>query len=75
MEIERLMEVYKYADKKAHFLYNEDFRVQWNGKPTKQLRAIISNYCKGDGFKGEEVKMITRRITAVMFELEYKMYH
>lgn len=74
METERLMEVYKYADEKAKFLYNEGYRVNYNGRPTKQLRAIINNYCKKDGFNGVEVQMITGRIAIVMFDLENKMY-
>lgn len=74
METTRLMEVYKYADKKAEFLYNEGYRVSYNGRPTKQLRAVISNYCKKDGFDGVEVQLIIGRIAIVMFDLENKMY-
>ena len=74
METKRLVEVYKYADKKAKFLYEEGYRVSWNGRPTKQLRAIINNYCKKDGFNGVEIQLITGRIAIVMFDLEKQMY-
>lgn len=74
MDIDRMQETYRYADRKARFLYNEGFRVQWNGRPTKQLRAIINNYCKKDGFDKTETKMITDRIITVMFDLEKDLY-
>lgn len=74
METTRLIEVYQYADRKANFLYREGYRVNYNGRPTKQLRAIINNYCKKDGFNGVEVQMIVGRIAIVMFDLENNMY-
>lgn len=74
METTRLIEVYQYADRKAKFLYDEGYRVNYNGRPTNQLRAIINNYCKKDGFNGVEVQMIVGRIAIVMFDLENEMY-
>ena len=74
MDINRQKEIYKYAYDKANFLYNEGHRVNWNGRPTKQLRAIINNYCKKDGFSGVEVQLITGRIAIVMYDLEKEMY-
>lgn len=74
MDTNRMQEVYRYADRKAKFLYDEGFRVNWNGRPTKQLRAIINNYCKKDGFSGVEVQLIIGRISIVMFDLEKNLY-
>lgn len=74
MDANRQMEIYKYANEKARFLYNEGFRVNWNGRPTKQLRAIINNYCKKDGFNGVEIQLIVGRISIIMYDLEREMY-
>ena len=74
MDANRQMEIFKYANEKASFLYNEGFRVNWNGRPTKQLRAIINNYCKKDGFNGIEVQLILGRISIIMYDLEREMY-
>lgn len=74
METSRMQEVYRYADRKAKFLYNEGFRVQWNGRLTKQLRAIINKYCKADGFSGVEVQMISIHIARTMHSLENDLY-
>lgn len=74
MDANRQMEIFKYANEKARFLYNEGFRVSWNGRPTKQLRAIINNYCKKDGFNGIEVQLIVGRISILMYDLEREMY-
>lgn len=74
MEIERMQKVYSYADNKAKFLYEEGYRVNYNGRPTKQLRAIVNNYCKKDGFSGVEIQMIMGRVSTKMFDLENKLY-
>lgn len=74
MDFDRQMEVYQYADRKARFLYNEGYRTTYNGKLTKQLRAIINNYCKKDGFHGIEVQMISLRIAIVMTDIETNLY-
>jgi hypothetical protein len=74
MDANRQMEIYKYANEKAKFLYNEGFRVNWNGRPTKQLRAIINNYCKKDGFNGVEIQLIVGRVSIIMYDLEREMY-
>ena len=74
MDANRQMKIFKYANEKARFLYNEGFRVNWNGRPTKQLRAIINNYCKKDGFNGIEVQLIVGRISILMYDLEREMY-
>lgn len=74
METNRMVDVYKYADKLARFLYNEGFRVGFNGKPDKQLRAVINNYCKKENFVGVEREIIALRVSQVMHNEQTKLY-